>query len=172
MGRARAPGGGRRPRPTAAKRLDGNPGHRPLNQREPQPPKDMPECPAVLVGEARAEWDRMSAQLHRTGLLTAIDGAALTAYCIAWARVVEAQAKLQEYGSVIKSPNGCLMQSPYLAILNRALEQLMRAAVEFGMTPSSRSRVQTKDVPGYGVSGLDENGEEDRGALWLRTYGR
>jgi phage terminase small subunit len=33
------------------------------------------------------------------------------------------------------------MQSPFLAIRNKALELMHRFAIEFGMTPSARSRV-------------------------------
>ena len=36
---------GRKPKPTAIKKLEGNPGKRKLNQNEPQPEKTAPECP-------------------------------------------------------------------------------------------------------------------------------
>ncbi len=141
MGSARAPGGGRKPKPTALKVLAGNPGHRALNASEARPRVLMPKCPAVLQGEARSEWRRISRKLFAAGLLTELDGAALTAYCLAWGRLVDAEQKLREFGHVIKAPSGYLVPSPYLAIANKAQEQMVRILVEFGMTPASRSRI-------------------------------
>lgn len=37
---------GRKPKPTAMKILEGNPGERPLNEREPIPPKGNIKCPS------------------------------------------------------------------------------------------------------------------------------
>lgn len=45
-----------------------------------------------------------------------------------------------KYGTVVKSPSGYPIQSPYLAIANKAHEQMTKLLAEFGMTPSSRSR--------------------------------
>ena len=65
------------PKPTALKRLQGNPGKRALNDSEPRPTATMPRCPTHLQGEARAEWRRVARGLHDAGLLTQIDRAAL-----------------------------------------------------------------------------------------------
>ena len=51
---------GRKPKPTALKVLEGNPGKRPLNLFEPTPEDKMPECPDWLEDEAKAEWDRLA----------------------------------------------------------------------------------------------------------------
>jgi P27 family predicted phage terminase small subunit len=83
----------------------------------------------------------MARKLHDAGLLSEIDGAALTTYCLTWARLMDAEEKLRTIGAVVKTPNGWLAHSPYLAIATKATEQLVRILVEFGMTPSSRSRI-------------------------------
>ena len=41
------PMAGRKPKPTALKKLEGNPGKRKLNTKEPVPAKGMPELCAV-----------------------------------------------------------------------------------------------------------------------------
>ena len=41
---------GRKPKPTAVKALEGNPGKRSLNTGEPKPEKKAPRCPAWLEG--------------------------------------------------------------------------------------------------------------------------
>ena len=148
---ARGPGGGRRPKPTALKVLAGNPGNRPLNKAEPRPRAVLPKCPPVLQGEAKSEWRRMARKLYDLGLLSEIDGAALTTYCLTWARLVDAEGKLRQHGTVVISPNGFPVQSPYLNVATKATEQLVRILVEFGMTPSSRSRIQLPAQPAAGA---------------------
>jgi P27 family predicted phage terminase small subunit len=142
VGSSRGPGGGRKPKPTILKMLAGNPGRRPLNPNEPEPKRRIPPCPEVLQGEARKEWRRIAKKLFEAGLLTEIDGPALMGYCLAYGRLLDAEQKLRDFGSVAKAPSGYLVHSPYLAIANKALEQMRAFLVEFGMTPSSRSRVQ------------------------------
>ena len=39
---------GRKPKPTAVKKLEGNPGKRKLNTKEPVPAKGMPACPGEV----------------------------------------------------------------------------------------------------------------------------
>ena len=55
--------------------------------------------------------------------------------------MAEAMVQIQKYGTMVKSPTGYPMQSPYLAIANRQAELMMRIASEFGFTPASRSRI-------------------------------
>lgn len=136
---------GRKPKPTALKRLAGNPGKRPLNEREPQFAPTLPPCPRHVTGEARREWRRVGRELLRHGVLATVDRAALAAYCVAYARWVEAEAQVAKLGTIVKTSNGNLIQNPYLAVANRAMEQMTKLAAEFGMTPSSRSRVQVAE---------------------------
>lgn len=44
---------GRKPKPTALKKLEGNPGKRKLNTKEPIPAKGMLNCPEWLLPEAK-----------------------------------------------------------------------------------------------------------------------
>ena len=46
---------GRKPKPTALKVLEGNPGKRPLNENEPKPENKAPRCPSWLEQEAKNE---------------------------------------------------------------------------------------------------------------------
>jgi len=134
---------GRRPKPTRLKVLTGNPGKRPLNQTEPRPAPVIPDCPTELGEVAQREWNRLAGELASLKLLTNLDRAALAAYCGSYALWAEATKAIQKYGSMIKSPSGYPVQSPYLAIANRQAEIMMRIASEFGFTPASRSRIAT-----------------------------
>jgi P27 family predicted phage terminase small subunit len=49
---------------------------------------------------------------------------------------------------MVKSPNGFPMQSPYLAVANKAMEQMRGLLTEFGMSPASRTRISVQEPPG------------------------
>lgn len=76
---------GRKPKPTALKKLEGNPGKRKLNTKEPVLGKGMPDCPKWLLPETKREWERLCVKLSEMGVLTEIDMAAFTAYCQSYA---------------------------------------------------------------------------------------
>ena len=134
---------GPKPTPTAIKKLRGNPGKRPLNDAEPRPRMVKPRCPSHLSDEAKKEWKRISSKLFDLGLLTEIDGTALAIYCELWARWVEANKRLAESNIVIRTTNGNLVQNPLVGMANRAMTDMLKVMAEFGMTPSSRSRVKS-----------------------------
>src|ERR1051325_3456696 len=79
------------PTPTALKLLRGNPGRRPLNVDEPQPPpveagSPLAKCPKWLTGDARTLWNRVAPGAIRSGLLTEVDLPAFEALCQSYAR--------------------------------------------------------------------------------------
>lgn len=144
---------GPRPLPTNLKLLKGNPGKRPPNVAEPRPDAGLPDLPRHLVGEARKEWKRVTPELIKLGLLSRIDRAALAMYCTEWGRYVNAETQIQRLGELMHdplaglvdtSPQGYRMQSVWLQISNKAKEQCLRFLIEFGMSPSARSRVQVE----------------------------
>ena len=136
---------GSKPIPTAIKELEGNPGGRPLNKREPKPVKKAPRCPAWLEDEAKKEWKRMSKVLESMGLLTEMDMAAFAGYCQAYARWKEAEEFITQHGSIVKTPSGYWQQVPQVSIAQTYLKIMNRFAEQFGLTPSSRSRIIAED---------------------------
>jgi P27 family predicted phage terminase small subunit len=138
---------GRKPKPPALKRLAGNPGHRPLNDREPVYPDggDM-RPPRHLDRVARDEWRRVVKDLTAAGLLKTVDRSALAAYCQAYSQWVDASKRLKEQPLTLVSPNGYAYPNPLLGVQKRALELMHKFMTEFGMTPSSRSKVKVEKV--------------------------
>jgi P27 family predicted phage terminase small subunit len=134
---------GRKPHPTHLKLVKGNPGHRPLNDTEPAPRKMLPDPPEDLTGAARKEWDRIAPELYRLGLLTSLDRSALAAYCQVYARWREAERGIAKGGLLSMTTNGNLVQNPLVGIANKAMSDMVRYAAEFGMTPSTRTRLGT-----------------------------
>jgi P27 family predicted phage terminase small subunit len=139
---------GRKPKPTRLKLLQGIPGHRPLPENEAQIAPGMPDPPKHLGAKAKKEWKRITPELYRAGLLTKIDGPALASYCDAYAQWVESSDKLKKTGMLARGAKGDPVINPYLKISNAAQERMKQLLVEFGMTPSSRSRVKAVPLPG------------------------
>lgn len=146
---------GRKPTPTAVKNLLNNPGKRAVNHEEPQPDAIAPDPPDWLNPLARAHWIEIAPELEALGLLSTIDGSSFAEYCTIWARWMEAEQAIKAHGMVVrvnvtkydkdgKPLNGSPATSPYVNIANKALAQVRAYEVEFGKTPSSRSRVHVK----------------------------
>jgi len=143
-------GSGRRPLPTAVKKLRGNAGKRKLNDAEPKPKPGDPEMPEGLSAAAAAEWRSIAPELRQLGVLTKIDGKALAAYCHAFARWMEAEVEIRRLGIVVMEPIfngerflGCKYKKNPAVTISETAQKIMKAfLVEFGMTPSSRSRVR------------------------------
>lgn len=134
---------GRKPKPTELKRLEGNPGKRALPDDEPQPEIAIPDCPAHLDAEAQAEWHRITAELQAVGTVARLYRGPLAVYCAAWSRWIAAEKQIVETGGeIVKSPSGFPIQNPHRAIANKAALQVQSLAAEFGMTPSSKSRIR------------------------------
>ena len=136
---------GRKPKPTAIKRLEGNPGKRSLNEREPVPQKKAPKCPLWLEVEAKKEWRRTARQLEELGILTEVDMAAFAGYCQAYARWKEAEEFISRHGTIVKTPSGYWQQVPQVSIAQTYLKIMNKFAEQFGLTPSSRSRIIASD---------------------------
>ena len=132
---------GRRPKPTALKKLEGNPGKRPLNELEPVPPVASLRCPNYLLPEARKEWRRLAPILMNLGLLTAADAVPFAGYCQAYARWREAEEFLSQHGTIFKTPSGYVQQVPQVSIAMQNLKIMQSFCSEFGLTPASRARL-------------------------------
>jgi P27 family predicted phage terminase small subunit len=96
------------------------------------------ECPPELGDAARQEWNRLVPHLAKTGVLTEFDLGPLAIYCAAYGQWLEATAAIQQYGTMLKAPSGYPVQSPHVAIANKAADIMLKIAVEYGFTPASR----------------------------------
>ena len=143
---------GRKPKPTALKVLEGNPGKRPLPQNEPKPKPIAPERPTWLTGEGKKMWERLAPELERLGLLTALDGEAFAAACQRWGTYVDCQKYLKKHGRTYTYTNKAgaenEIERPQVKIAQKALDQFRAFCSEFGLTPSSRTRIEVKTLEG------------------------
>jgi P27 family predicted phage terminase small subunit len=111
----------------------------------PDMPERAPSPPKHLTKSAKSKWRSISKKLHRLGILTEVDVPALALCCQAYGRWVDAEKQLGKTGMVIKTTNGNLVNSPYLNIANTAMRDCYNYLREFGMTPSSRTKVTAVD---------------------------
>lgn len=149
---------GRKPKPTALKIISGNPGKRPLKEIEQKFKASRLEMPDFLNAEAKEEWRRTFELLFNAGIVTDADRAALAAYCQSYGIWVQAERELQKLqqtnvlnGLILETKYGNFIQHPMLGIANKARADMVKYAVEFGMTASSRSRIE------FNSSGEKEN---------------
>lgn len=148
---------GRKPTPPALSVVTGNPGKR--------PPKVAPEAagtldrpPDWLTADQKAAW-RYALRNAPLNLVRRVDRGVLTAYVVAESLHRDAARKVAELGMLVKSPvKGDPMQSPFLSIVNRQAEIMMRCCSELGFTPVARARlavpngdIPKEDGPGQGA---------------------
>jgi P27 family predicted phage terminase small subunit len=155
---------GRRPTPTLLKLINGNPGKRPLRLEEFRPAVEIPAPPEHIRDnpEAIKEWRRITKLLAEYGLVSKVDRAALVFYVVNWARHCEAEDMIRKAakasggsGLFVKTPNDFPVQSPWLAVSNKAMEMCKTFLNEFGMTPAARTRVQPSpqmELPGIATA--------------------
>ena len=145
---------GRKPLPTALKKLEGDrgKGRRPINEHEPTPPKGAIKCPSWLLPEAKKEWKRLAPSLEAMGVLTIWDIESFSDYCQAYARWKEAEEFITQHGSIFKTPSGYVQQVPQVSIAQQNLKIMQSLAGEFGLSPATRSRII---AAGGGTGGKD-----------------
>jgi P27 family predicted phage terminase small subunit len=138
-------------KPTALKKAEGTfrPGRAPQN--EPKPKARLPRGPNWLDPIAKREWRRAGKLLNELGLMTEVYLMAFACYCTAVSDLTSAQKVLQKEGLTCRyvNKNGYanIVRRPQVQMKNDALKQIKAFAVEFGMTPASRTRVEAQLPP-------------------------
>lgn len=130
-------------KPTALKLVQGTTRPDRMMKNEPQPDIAIPPAPHHLSAHAREEWNRMSPLLEDMGLIAEADRVAFSMYCQAWGDHVKAEYMIRKHGHVEKTTNGNVIQSPWVGISNKAKLIAHKFLVEFGLTPASRSKVNS-----------------------------
>lgn len=102
-----------------------------------------PYCPEPVLenDDALACWDRLVPELVQAGLVTPIFEGMLAAYCTVFARWVEAERELRKTAKLVKSPSGYPLQNPWLAISNRAIEQMRQLGSDLGLSAAALTRI-------------------------------
>lgn len=140
---------GRKPKPSRQRALEGNPGGRRFNEYEPQPKAVEPEKPGDLTEREEAIWDVTAEDLRAMGLFRRADAATVRGFVRSLALALEADQAVHAEGRVVQSPHGA-KRNPELGIANEAWVAVRSFASELGLSPASRTRVQTSGGAGEG----------------------
>lgn len=143
---------GRKRKPTALKLLHGddrvNPGR--INENEPEAIPECAECPRHLDATAKREWAFMVEVLQAMGMFSKSYRAALELYCESYSNYRIALAAVEKYGQVLvtKKPDGTIdvRRNPFSVEVHKYKEECKTLLTEFGLTPSSKSRVEGAPV--------------------------
>jgi len=140
---------GPKPKPTSLKILHGSfekdPSRR--NKREPVPQdKTPPACPSHLGRLAKNEWKRIVKELQSLKVMAKVDREALEQYCAAYQSWRECLKDVRKRGVVLtKIDNGgneIRYRNPADIAMVSHTKTIHTFLTEFGLTPSSRTRVQ------------------------------
>ena len=140
-------GKGRPKKPTALKVLHGDfdihPERRPKN--EPQPDCQSPACPDHLPVLAKNEWKRVVKELAELKVLSLAERSSLEQYCRAYAEWREAGRSLEKEGRYYVE-DGTMKENPAGKAMRAWAVICHKLLCEFGMTPSSRTRLVISDA--------------------------
>ena len=115
-----------------------------LNPDEPIVEVAAPDAPDYLTERERQVFTENAVKLARMRVMTEVDIDALAVYAVNFVRWREACKMVEDTGYIMQAPSGYPVPNPVLAIANKAQAEFMRIATEFGMTPSSRTRVKAE----------------------------
>jgi P27 family predicted phage terminase small subunit len=142
-----------KPKPTALRKLQGNPSKRPFNPDEPQLPaatEAFDEVPPAIADDpvAKSEWQRLAPILRQARIVTDADRNALLGACQQWSVYQHALTQSPADRRVLRSKNDHPIPNPYLQIAHKALTHCERLWEALGLTPSARSRVVSARASG------------------------
>jgi P27 family predicted phage terminase small subunit len=136
---------GRKKLPAKLHILRGNPGHRPINLKEPRPESGVPKRPKFLSQTARKYWNLHARQLDNAGILARIDVGILASCCTALAALDKAETMIEQHGYTQTTDSG-ERKSPWVMIAKESRDQVRNLGAELGLSPTSRAQIKVGGV--------------------------
>jgi P27 family predicted phage terminase small subunit len=153
-------------KPTALHVLNGNPSKiKDLGKGEPKPAPVEPYIPEWLDDIAVNEWKRLAPKLVKLGLLTEIDTIPFAMLVQEYSDVIQLRGYIKENGRTFNHVNtkGEANETtrPEVYMLQKATQMLKSLTVEFGLTASSRGRLEIAgmDIDNDPMEELLRNGQ-------------
>jgi len=139
---------GTKPKPMALKLLEGIENEDRLNRNEPKPGDPSLECPAYLTNEAIKIWNKYALVLKKLRVFKQTDEFSFATYCQEAGRYIELQEIITKKGYTTTNIRNGDKAIPEMAMARECLKNVRALSVEFGLTPSSRSKISVGDNPG------------------------
>ena len=131
-----------------------------------------PAVPRELAGEARKEWQRVTAYLVEVGAIHLVDRTLLIRYCVAWSEWVELNDLLQKTGRLVTGQKGNLVRNPVWLLRRDAEVTLQELTRELAITPAARLRLGVRhEDPAPAADAGDDDGVSDFEAMRERLRG-
>ena len=134
---------GAKPKPNALKILTKS---KHARTDEPDLKGPLGDPPAGLCAGAVLEWKRVTPLLEEVGIGATADKEVLANYCRAVALVKMAESEVKKFGLVVQTERG-FVKNPAITIQTQAMQLVRQYAVEFGLTPATRSKVTVSKPP-------------------------
>ena len=116
-----------------------------MNENEPKLPSIIPPIPTWLSEDGQKAFSELSTLLHDMSVLTQADELALTLLCDAYSEYKRAKEVVNELGATMevtsREGNSKSVIRPEVQIANQSFVRVFQLLKEFGLTPSSRAKV-------------------------------
>ena len=138
--------------PTEIKRQRGTLRKDRTNPYEPKLPVAIPPTPTWLSEDGQKAFVELSTLLHDMSVLTNADELALTLLCDAYSEYKSAKQIVNSLGATVeimsREGNSKPTIRPEVQIANQAFVRVFQLLKEFGLTPSSRAKVNAMEQVG------------------------
>jgi P27 family predicted phage terminase small subunit len=95
---------------------------------------DVPDPPEHLDADAKEKWVLLVPLVLHGGDWHPAVADALAAYCAAWSRWKKADQEIQKTGSIVRSPSGYPIHSPFLSVAKAAEAAMQKWGRLLGLT--------------------------------------
>ena len=123
-----------------------------MNENEPKLPSVIPPIPTWLSEDGQKAFSELSTLLHDMSVLTQADELALTLLCDAYSEYKKAKEVVNELGATMevtsREGNTKSVIRPEVQIANQSFVRVFQLLKEFGLTPSSRAKVNAIENQG------------------------
>ena len=153
--------------PTEIKRQRGTLRADRTNPNEPKLPNSIPPIPSWLSEDGKKAFSELSNLLYDMSVLTSADELALTLLCDAYSEYKSAKEIVNTLGATVeimsREGNSKPTIRPEVQIANQAFVRVFQLLKEFGLTPSSRAKVnameQVAGTPDVKIENFFHGGE-------------
>jgi P27 family predicted phage terminase small subunit len=152
---------GTKPKPKSLRLLHGDRADR-INENEPEPEllDHLPIPTMPLNTHGKVVWDSLAPRMLALGLLTTVDIQTFSLYCYELGMYKECREGILAEGMVIYvGENNYPTPNPLISIGNKHYKNAYDMAAQFGLTPSSRTRISVgAEKPKSKISDLKKHG--------------
>jgi len=128
--------------PSNIAKFRGNPGRRPLSDKEPKPPITAPPMPDYFDAVARETWAYYEPKLLAVGCLTESDLTVFERLCVYRSQWVRLAKKLTSRHALFEKTSQGRARKAELFALETAAKMIAGCEAKLGLSPSDRTRIE------------------------------